>query len=512
MPDGGRKAKRAKTSGHAALRIHHPLGVQPSGNAFFTGHTNARRRDGLGALAALEDSLLVALLGLLDAASLARLSGASKTLYAFARLDELWAELTLHEFKGQFTYTRSWWYTYVKHKAPGRAEGLGEGAPFELGDFYSDVLFQPHYVASVELDPAWLEVETIDRRAALSLHDFVEQYEKPNRPVILTDVVTKWPAFSGPPDIRWTRENLLRRFGEARFDVSGYQMRLADYMAYADGTRDDQPIYLFDKAFAKKAPEMAGEYSVPEYFGAGRDLFSALGEEARPDYRWLIVGPARSGSVFHKDPNETCAWNALVSGRKKWILYPPHMVPPGVHPSHDGGEVTQPVALIEWFLNFYKPSGGARGGEGPLEGVCGPGDLIFVPRGWWHCVLNVEESVAITQNYVSATNLPAVLRFLRDKPDQVSGTAQKRALYPAFRAALAEKEPELLAGVEEREKARGAKNRSRALWSEVASAAIAAACPWGSPVGGGMGGCGGCEEAEEAAPAPALTEFRFNFA
>ena len=58
------------------------------------------------------------------------------------------------------------------------------------------------------------------------------------------------------------------------------------------------------------------------------DLFSVLGE-SRPDYRWLIMGPERSGSSFNKDPNATSAWNAVVKGSKKWVLFPPHVTPPG---------------------------------------------------------------------------------------------------------------------------------------------------------------------------------------
>ena len=61
------------------------------------------------------------------------------------------------------------------------------------------------------------------------------------------------------------------------------------------------------------------------------DLFSVL-KEQRPDHSWLIWGPSRSGSSFHKDPNGTSAWNAVVRGSKKWIMYPPHVAPPGMAP------------------------------------------------------------------------------------------------------------------------------------------------------------------------------------
>jgi hypothetical protein len=46
------------------------------------------------------------------------------------------------------------------------------------------------------------------------------------------------------------------------------------------------------------------------------------------NFRWLIIGPHRSGSSFHVDPNATCAWNAVVSGAKKWILFPPGVLNP----------------------------------------------------------------------------------------------------------------------------------------------------------------------------------------
>ena len=164
--------------------------------------------------------------------------------------------------------------------------------------------------------------------------------------MILTDVVRSWPAFE-----RWgSRSYLNTAFENKLVHVGGYQFTMAQYYEYADEAGDEMPLYLFDKRFAEKSPRLAEDYHVPRAFS--EDLFGVLGD-CRPDYRWLIVGPKRSGSSFHKDPNATSAWNAVISGRKKWILFPPDFTPPGVHASDCGLHVATSVSIIEWFLNFY---------------------------------------------------------------------------------------------------------------------------------------------------------------
>jgi hypothetical protein len=83
--------------------------------------------------------------------------------------------------------------------------------------------------------------------------------------------------------------------------------------------------------------------------------------------------------------------------------------------------------------------------------VVGAGDVLFVPRGWWHCVLNLDPvNVAVTQNFCSRAGLPAVLAFLKEKPGCVSGVPPEHAasLYARFRDALAREEPALLAEAE----------------------------------------------------------------
>jgi hypothetical protein len=182
---------------------------------------------------------------------------------------------------------------------------------------------------------------------------------------------------------------------------------------------DESPLYLFDRSFVSKMNLFTeGEqaaFTPPTCFGD--DYFAVLGAQ-RPDHQWLIIGPWRSGSTFHKDPNATSAWNAVLRGSKYWIMFPSSLTPPGVYVSADQSEVTSPLSIAEWLLNFHAA---ARKIPGCVEGICHEGEILHVPSGWWHLVVNLETTVAVTQNFVPQKHLCSVLDFLKYKPDQVSG-------------------------------------------------------------------------------------------
>jgi hypothetical protein len=56
------------------------------------------------------------------------------------------------------------------------------------------------------------------------------------------------------------------------------------YFQYMARQRDDSPLYLFDKAFLEKVPDLAADFAVPPPFP--EDLFALLdGQPCRPDHR-----------------------------------------------------------------------------------------------------------------------------------------------------------------------------------------------------------------------------------
>lgn len=442
VADEQRPVKKAKLNGVEPARrrvLEHPYGVKPVGNFYEDMDKGIEdcRAPGLGKLAFLSDMQMMALLNYLPATDLSKLGECSRACYVFSSHDELWRTLVLEEMEGNFQAEETWKDSFIATKCNGKRKRK----PIAVKGFYSDLLFQSFYCAAAPIEESWIAVETIDRRSAteLTLEDFKRDYEMGNRPLIITEAIHKWPAIE-----KWTDEYLVKACEGQTFYAGGYQVSMDKYLHYSRTLVDDQPLFIFDKNFATNVPMLAADYDVPQYFQ--EDFFSLLGDE-RPDYRWLIIGPKKSGSTFHIDPNSTNAWNGVIRGSKKWIMFPPEIVPPGVHPSEDGSAVSTPVSLMEWFVTFYPQIKKLPPHMKPLEGVCREGEIVFVPHGWWHLVLNLDESIAVTQNLVCKGNMKGVLRFLKDKPDQVSGLSydKRPELNNNFRAALEEHQPELLA-------------------------------------------------------------------
>lgn len=365
---------------------------------------NDRRAGALGDFRVFPDELVCDIISRLSPPDVARLACVSSVMYIFCNEEPLWMSLCLKTGSGLLEYKGSW-----KKTALQQDDALGNEAPFRkplhFDGFYSLFLFKRWYRCYTSLDGFSMDNGNVERKNNLSIEDFHNKYDG-KKPVLLAGLADTWPARE-----KWTLDQLLLDYGDETFKISQrspqkIKMKFKDYVSYMKIQHDEDPLYIFDEKFGEVAPSLLKEYSVPDLFQ--EDFFDVLTTDQRPPFRWLIIGPERSGASWHVDPALTSAWNTLLCGRKRWALYPPGKVPLGVtvHVNEEDGDVNiETPSSLQWWLEFYPL---LPDEDKPLECTQLPGETIFVPSGWWHCVLNLEPTVAVTQNFVNSTNFEFV--------------------------------------------------------------------------------------------------------
>jgi histone arginine demethylase JMJD6 len=277
----------------------------------------------------------------------------------------------------------------------------------------------------------------------LSFAEFSHHIEKNNQPCLIKNLIQHWPATKSWTTSAAIKSVIPKDYGcKVGSDDDGYAVRIPykTFHRYAHdpdhGLKDDSPLYIFDSNMLKKA-NLVKDYIVPHLFS--EDLLKHAGEERRPPYQWICIGGARSGTGIHVDPLGTSAWNALITGHKRWALFPPGSVPKGV---------LKPKGVnsaVRWFDVVWpetqKEAWTQNGYPRPIEVWQGPGDTMFVPSGWWHVRLKVEDfflapptapthtstshtymlqvvvnldfTVAVTHNFCSSSNFALVFRHTR---------------------------------------------------------------------------------------------------
>lgn len=473
-----------------SLEDIHPYGCMPGGNRFFN-DTNVIAT-GTKETELLVDSLWQNVLSFCDALTLCRVVQSSRYLYVAGHQPELWRDLVLRRcdeerrvinctvFEGKAL--KSWRDTYLCLFS-NDTKYLRSHTPLMIPDVYSDEYYRTHRCRSFAIPEEWLDPKITcveDSLPSVSIDSitaeaFLQDFEANNLPVVIKDAAKFTRAFH-----HWKDPTYLQRHNTSDRSfrtTSGAaplpaQFTLEAYQAYSKFEYlEESPLYLFDRT-ALDNPQWQQDF-FPEFYRKcpwwdpsaeyGHDLLQHLGREERPDHTWLIMGPKRSGSVFHIDPNATHAWNVCIQGRKRWIFYPPGCPPPGVFPSEDGDEVALPLSVGEWLLQYWpehleRCKGSKNADDQPLECTVYPGDVIFVPHGWWHMVINLDDTnCAITHNYVSPSNLGNVLKFFVDKQDQISGcrdraeSVKPEHLHEELVKALSKVEPKFLKRAQEQQ-------------------------------------------------------------
>jgi hypothetical protein len=237
---------------------------------------------------------------------------------------------------------------------------------------------------------------TIPRVRDLSADAFLDQYYAASRPVLIEGAIADWPALS-----RWTPDYLAAAVGSAPVDYQGGRESEPDFELYKDRHKKRMP---FDRFIAAIREDSGNDAYITAYNSAANmAAFAPLQRDLgtidtyltdAPGMLW--IGPAGTFTPLHFDLTNNLL--AQLVGRKQVHLLPPSETPLLANRRHvfsDVHDITDPARLAA-----HPAARGARRFVVDL----GPGDLLYVPVGWWHQVRAFDFSVMLTYTNFSWPN------------------------------------------------------------------------------------------------------------
>ncbi len=224
----------------------------------------------------------------------------------------------------------------------------------------------------------------LERIEAPDTVTFVRRYLRASRPVVLTGVTEGWV-----PPHEWTFENIATRYGDASVIAA---VLTGGTLAGDSVDFRRVPLRAFIASLAE--PGMASHYVMAPTW----NLPEQFQRDHRPpiycDDAWHLrakfwVGKAGTVTPMHRDVPHNL--NVHLTGRKRWLLYPP------------GGRGMYPRGVSSGMPNFssvdperpdYERHPRFREKQA-VGGIIGEGETLFIPHGWWHHTRSLDDAVAI---------------------------------------------------------------------------------------------------------------------
>ena len=243
---------------------------------------------------------------------------------------------------------------------------------------------------------------TIERRESIDFGTFFEEFYARNRPLILTRAVGSWRALSA-----WSLDYIEAAVGPVVVELQAG--RGADRLYEQNSARLKRKVSWQSFLAALRDGKRSNDFYLTANNGAAnRDVLAPLGEDFGPidgilsghscEQGFLWLGPSGTITPWHHDLTN----NLLVQimGHKRLTLASPAQTPLMRNHYHCYSEFGQDATCRV-----------ADDGERPhlLHCDLAPGELIFLPIGWWHHVEALDVSASLT-----LTNFQGPNDFHRD--------------------------------------------------------------------------------------------------
>jgi ribosomal protein L16 Arg81 hydroxylase len=233
---------------------------------------------------------------------------------------------------------------------------------------------------------------SIERRSPQEITPsrFEAEYRHKKPLVFSSGLLDGWKATSN-----WQKEKMIGLYGNATakmgssaelvFSAGDDSVRPVPLAAAIERMSSDSGLLMFDNEWLiRQAPEILGDFEPAPHFAG----FSPRAHEAdvtrqdggRDTWNMISLGGSGSGLPWHTH-GET--WIATVYGRKAWFVYAP-----GDAGSRQRGSPLHDAST--WFAHTLPTLSEA---ERPYQCVQQPGEVVYLPAGWAHLTVNLDETI-----------------------------------------------------------------------------------------------------------------------
>lgn len=244
-------------------------------------------------------------------------------------------------------------------------------------------------------------VTRIERIERPSYEEFRDRHLEPRVPVLITGALAEWPALR-----RWSFEHVGTAIGDrtihpviarnGRWSVDlreGMRTEEMDFATYrAEMESGEVRHYLRLPLEGEFDDLLADEYETPVY--CRKRIFMKKN---------LWVGSAGVSSGLHYDMMHNVV--GQIVGRRRAVLFAPEE---GsnlyAYPLRSLSWHHSPVRVEDPDLDRYPNFTKARRMEVEIEA----GELLFIPKGWWHHFATVENAIAINFFWLTKRLAPAI--------------------------------------------------------------------------------------------------------
>ncbi|QRO01489.1 cupin-like domain-containing protein [Archangium violaceum] len=244
----------------------------------------------------------------------------------------------------------------------------------------------------------------VDVRENLTPEEFIHEYIEKNRPVIVTGAMKNWRAPS-----TWTPESFRELFGDMPVEVTADGPVVLEKMPFsafyehlkAASEGPGEPDGSIDKLRYMRMRELEslekvnGDWARPGFMPEGGYVipFAPFGMDPTrkrfPGFG-LFISPKGAASKLHVDGIRSNAIVCQVYGSKRCFMFAPDQE--ALLPDQESRRARKLKRL-----DYERPDFGKAK---MVEFDVNPGEIVFVPRQWFHEVHTLNTSISLTYNFV----------------------------------------------------------------------------------------------------------------